>query len=95
MGGLYMLWLLRKWYTAVPDDHNELRLMEEMQRLTLKPGQELQFISRFAEIIAQSGNGPGEQLKLAILHGNLKKVCKSGKILFHGPNHGKVRQPRR
>ena len=35
MGGLYMLWLIRKWYTVIPDDHNELRLMEETQRLNL------------------------------------------------------------
>ena len=88
-----MLWLLRKWYTAVPDGRNELRLMEEMQRLVLKPGQELQFISRFDEIIAQSGSDPGEKFKLAILHGNLKKVCKSDKSYFMVPTMEKFDNP--
>ena len=93
MGGLYMLWLIRKWYTVVPDDHNELRLMEEMQRLSLKPGQELQFISRFDEIIAQSGADPGEKFKLSILHGNLKKVCKTNNNYFMVPTMEKFENP--
>ena len=93
MGGLYMLRLIRKWYTVIPDDHNELRIMEEMQRLVLKPGQELQFINRFNEIIAQSGNDPGEKFKLAVLHGNLKKVCKSDKPYFMVPTMEKFDNP--
>ena len=45
MGALYMLWLIGKLYTVISDDHNELRPIEQMQRLTLRPGQESLFIN--------------------------------------------------